>query len=212
MERLDTGRIVVLDWDNPDIYAEVRVKQYDNAEDILEVYLSRSGVDVDTSGMEFTIQATRTDGQAIYNDAPASANIVTVTLTEAMTSVPGQYYVDLIATKEDFRLSRRAFKLVVDKAAVQNITIVSSPEYLKLQDMIQTVSAMSDATAAAIQATTTANLAANNALASVAACEGALDGQNTMVDTTTAKAYKLGITGGVIYLEEVAVDATTSTQ
>lgn len=212
MERLDTGRIVVLDWDNPDVYAEVRVKQYDNAEDILEVYLSRSGVDVDTSGMEFTIQATRTDGQAIYNVAPASANIVTVTLTEAMTSVPGTYYVDLIATKEDFRMSRRAFKLVVDKAAVQNITIVSSPEYLKLQDMIQTVSAMSDATAAAIQATTTANLAANNALASVAACEGALDGQNTMVDTTTAKAYKLGITGGVIYLEEVAVDATTSTQ
>lgn len=212
MERLDTGRIVVLDWDNPDVYAEVRVKQYDNAEDILEVYLSRSGVDVDTSGMEFTIQATRTDGQAIYNVAPASANIVTVTLTEAMTSVPGQYYVDLIATKEDFRLSRRAFKLVVDKAAVQNITIVSSPEYLKLQDMIQTVSTMSDATAAAIQATTTANLAANNALASVAACEGALDGQNTMVDTTTAKAYKLGITGGVIYLEEVAVDATISTQ
>lgn len=89
MERLDTGRIVVLDWDNPDIYAEVRVKQYDNAEDILEVYLSRSGVDVDTSGMEFTIQATRTDGQAIYNDAPASANIVTVTLTEAMTSFQG---------------------------------------------------------------------------------------------------------------------------
>jgi len=212
MERLDTGRIVVLDWDNPDVYAEVRVKQYDNAEDILEVYLSRSGVDVDTSGMEFTIQATRTDGQAIYNVAPASANIVTVTLTEAMTSVPGTYYVDLIATKEDFRMSRRAFKLVVDKAAVQNITIVSSPEYLKLQDMIQTVSTMSDATAAAIQATTTANLAANNALASVAACEGALDGQNTMVDTTTAKAYKLGITGGVIYLEEVAVDATTSTQ
>lgn len=212
MERLDTGRIVVLDWDNPDVYAEVRVKQYDNAEDILEVYLSRSGVDVDTSGMEFTIQATRTDGQAIYNVAPASANIVTVTLTEAMTSVPGTYYVDLIATKEDFRMSRRAFKLVVDKAAVQNITIVSSPEYLKLQDMIQTVSAMSDATAAAIQATTTANLAANNALASVAACEGALDGQNTMVDTTTAKAYKLGITGGVIYLEEVAVDATISTQ
>lgn len=212
MERLDTGRIVVLDWDNPDVYADVRVKQYDNAEDILEVYLSRSGVDVDTSGMEFTIQATRTDGQAIYNVAPASANIVTVTLTEAMTSVPGTYYVDLIATKEDFRMSRRAFKLVVDKAAVQNITIVSSPEYLKLQDMIQTVSTMSDATAAAIQATTTANLAANNALASVAACEGALDGQNTMVDTTTAKAYKLGITGGVIYLEEVAVDATTSTQ
>lgn len=212
MERLDTGRIVVLDWDNPDVYAEVRVKQYDNAEDILEVYLSRSGVDVDTSGMEFTIQATRTDGQAIYNVAPASANIVTVTLTEAMTSVPGTYYVDLIATKEDFRMSRRAFKLVVDKAAVQNITIVSSPEYLKLQDMIQTVSTMSDATAAAIQATTTANLAANNALASVAACEGALDGQNTMVDTTTAKAYKLGITGGVIYLEEVAVDATISTQ
>lgn len=212
MERLDTGRIVVLDWDNPDVYAEVRVKQYDNAEDILEVYLSRSGVDVDTSGMEFTIQATRTDGQAIYNVAPASANIVTVTLTEAMTSVPGTYYVDLIATKEDFRMSRRAFKLVVDKAAVQNITIVSSPEYLKLQDMIQTVSTMSDATAAAIQATTTANLAANNALASAAACEGALDGQNTMVDTTTAKAYKLGITGGVIYLEEVAVDATTSTQ
>lgn len=211
MERLDTGRIVVLDWDNPDVYAEVRVKQYDNAEDILEVYLSRSGVDVDTSGMEFTIQATRTDGQAIYNDAPASENIVTVTLTEAMTSVPGTYYVDLIATKEDFRMSRRAFKLVVDKAAVQNITIVSSPEYLKLQDMIQTVSTMSDATAAAIQATTIANLAANNALASVAACEGALDGQNTMVDTTTAKAYKLGITGGVIYLEEVAVDATTST-
>lgn len=212
MERLDTGRIVVLDWDNPDIYAEVRVKQYDNAEDILEVYLSRSGVDVDTSGMEFTIQATRTDGQAIYNDAPASANIVTVTLTEAMTSVPGKYYVDLIATKEDFRLSRRAFKLVVDKAAVQNITIVSSPEYLKLQDMIQTVSTMSDATAAAIQATTIANLAANNALAAVSACEGALDGQNTMIDTTTAKAYKLGITGGVIYLEEVAVDATISTQ
>lgn len=212
MERLDTGRIVVLDWDNPDVYAEVRVKQYDNAEDILEVYLSRSGVDVDTSGMEFTIQATRTDGQAIYNDAPASANIVTVTLTEAMTSVPGQYYVDLIATKENFRLSRRAFKLVVDKAAVQNITIVSSPEYLKLQDMIQTVSTMSDATAAAIQATTIANLAANNALAAVSACEGALDGQNTMIDTTTAKAYKLGITGGVIYLEEVAVDATTSTQ
>lgn len=212
MERLDTGRIVVLDWDNPDVYAEVRVKQYDNAEDILEVYLSRSGVDVDTSGMEFTIQATRTDGQAIYNDAPASANIVTVTLTEAMTSVPGTYYVDLIATKEDFRMSRRAFKLVVDKAAVQNITIVSSPEYLKLQDMIQTVSTMSDATAAAIQATTIANLAANNALAAVSACEGALDGQNTMIDTTTAKAYKLGITGGVIYLEEVAVDATISTQ
>lgn len=212
MERLDTGRIVVLDWDNPDVYAEVRVKQYDNAEDILEVYLSRSGVDVDTSGMEFTIQATRTDGQAIYNDAPASENIVTVTLTEAMTSVPGTYYVDLIATKEDFRMSRRAFKLVVDKAAVQNITIVSSPEYLKLQDMIQTVSTMSDATAAAIRATTIANLAANNALAAVSACEGALDGQNTMIDTTTAKAYKLGITGGVIYLEEVAVDATTSTQ
>lgn len=212
MERLDTGRIVVLDWDNPDVYAEVRVKQYDNAEDILEVYLSRSGVDVDTSGMEFTIQATRTDGQAIYNVAPASANIVTVTLTEAMTSVPGTYYVDLIATKEDFRMSRRAFKLVVDKAAVQNITIVSSPEYLKLQDMIQTVSTMSDATAAAIQATTIANLAANNALAAVSACEGALDGQNTMIDTTTAKAYKLGITGGVIYLEEVAVDATISTQ
>lgn len=101
---------------------------------------------------------------------------------------------------------------MVDKAAVQNITIVSSPEYLKLQDMIQTVSTMSDATAAAIQATTIANLAANNALAAVSACEGALDGQNTMIDTTTAKAYKLGITGGVIYLEEVAVDATISTQ
>lgn len=61
---------------------------------------------------------------------------------------------------------------------------------------------MNSATAAANTAANSANSAANLANAAAEACEGALSGMNTMVDTVTQKACVLGIENGLLTIRE----------
>jgi hypothetical protein len=51
-------------------------------------------------------------------------------------------------------------------------------------------------------ATENANNAATLATAAAKACEGALDGMNTMVDTATNKAVVLGVENGLLTIRE----------
>ena len=48
-----------------------------------------------------------------------------------------------------------------------------------------------------------AKKAAQRAEAAAKACEGIASGQNTIIDDTTAKSYKLGIDNGNIYRKEL---------
>lgn len=61
---------------------------------------------------------------------------------------------------------------------------------------------MNSATAAANTAASSANSAANLANAAAEACEGALSGMNTMIDTVTQKACVLSIENGLLTIRE----------
>lgn len=88
---------------------------------------------------------------------------------------------------------------------------ISTPYFESLLDQMTTMhnevmafkNNMAEAANAANGAATKADAAATKAQAAAKACEGITIRQNTMIDDTLGKSYKLGVNNKKIYIEEV---------
>lgn len=124
---------VAADLSLPAFVPTIKVKQYDNNGRVLKVYLYNNGtVYTPGSSVKASIEGTKPDGCAIANDCSISGNVVSITITQQMTTASGLYKVDLLLIEGTTRIGKATFKLHVDNAAVQDMTLESTSEYLTL--------------------------------------------------------------------------------
>ena len=124
---------VAADLSLPAFVPTIKVKQYDNNGRVLKVYLYNNGaVYTPGSSVKASIEGTKPDGYAIANDCSISGNVVSITITQQMTTASGLYKVDLLLIEGTTRIGKATFKLHVDNAAVQDMTLESTSEYLTL--------------------------------------------------------------------------------
>ena len=93
-------------------------------------------------------------------------------------------------------------RAAAEKTRQENENTRIQQEKQRQQDTSQAVKNAEDATNSANSAAQTANDAAASAIAGAKACEGIVDGLNTMVDTVTKKTCVLSIEDGILTIRE----------
>lgn len=107
----------------------VHVSQYDVGEGRLVAHLyDQDTVYTPPAGATATIQGTKPDKFGFQYDATLSGNTVTADLTEQMTAVAGQVITNIIVYEGDERIGTFNFFLDVQRAALNDDTVISGPD------------------------------------------------------------------------------------
>jgi hypothetical protein len=116
---------------------------------------------------------------------------------EIATRTDGTEYV--VVRQGDGEKEFSQCRVLFDQSAYEDALSETKTSMATVQTFEQN---MRDSAASANLAASSANAAATTANAAAKACEDALDGMNTMVDTVTGKSVVLGVEDGLLVLRE----------
>lgn len=151
----------------------------------------------------------KADGKRVLNDCEIEdQSTILVTFSTQSVACAGKQMAQIYIFTEDGDIKTRSFCINVPEAVYSDDAIKSMDETGILIDMIEKTSQYLGKAEEASLAAAKANAAAAEAKAAAAACEGIVDGMNVMIDDVDARAYRLGVSGGKMYYEEVETNET----
>lgn len=108
---------ITLDIHNHKTYEQLYQKQF-NTGTTLKFNITRDGVPYDISGISALFQMKKPDGTIVIDTCQVSGNTISITVTEQMTSAPGNALFQITMKQGDVVISTITAKMRIDEGAV----------------------------------------------------------------------------------------------
>ncbi len=179
---MENSQIIRIDIRDNQTYEQIYAKQYNRGYQV-QFEVTKDGEPLDLTGVAVAFELKKPDGHVVLSYGSITDNIVSVEITEQITSIPGKCKYQLSLTESETVIATVTGIIKVEESTVQDGDIESQDELGLIQQAIEAAPISVHSSELAVQSAEAAHISEVNAAESVEQAASIVSGLEIVSDT-----------------------------